>query len=121
MKIAQVQVALGALAISSGVALGAVAAHAGSDPRMAFASQFALIMGAAVIAGSAAIEMRLAHARFGQLALWAILLGMLLFCGDLALKAADIGALFPMAAPTGGMLMIAGWIAFAATAVFRRS
>lgn len=43
--------------------------------------------------------------------------GVLLFSGDLIARALTGSKLFAMAAPTGGMLTIAGWIALSASAV----
>jgi uncharacterized membrane protein YgdD (TMEM256/DUF423 family) len=40
-----------------------------------------------------------------------------LFSGDLALRAFAGHRLFPMAAPTGGIILIAAWLALAAAAV----
>ncbi len=48
------------------------------------------------------------------------LLGILLFCGTLYALALEGVSLFPMSAPAGGMLLIAGWIAFGVAAVTRR-
>jgi uncharacterized membrane protein YgdD (TMEM256/DUF423 family) len=45
-----------------------------------------------------------------------LILGMILFCGDFAMRALTERALFRMAAPSGGILLIVGWLlaAFAA-------
>jgi uncharacterized membrane protein YgdD (TMEM256/DUF423 family) len=40
-----------------------------------------------------------------------------LFAGDLALRAYAGHRLFPMAAPTGGMVMIGGWALLAVAAL----
>ena len=45
-----------------------------------------------------------------------LLIGVALFSGDLALRAYAGHRLFPMAAPTGGMVMIAGWALLALAA-----
>jgi CheY-like chemotaxis protein len=45
---------------------------------------------------------------------------MVLFCGDFALRALAGRALFPMAAPAGGILLIAGWLAAATAARWPR-
>ena len=42
-----------------------------------------------------------------------LLLGAALFSGDVALRAYAGHRLFPMAAPTGGMVMMAGWLLLA--------
>jgi uncharacterized membrane protein YgdD (TMEM256/DUF423 family) len=46
-------------------------------------------------------------------------LGLVLFCGDLAMRAFRGSALFPMAAPTGGFVLMAGWALIAVAALLR--
>jgi uncharacterized membrane protein YgdD (TMEM256/DUF423 family) len=48
---------------------------------------------------------------------WALLLGLMIFGGDLLARAYLGTRLFPMAAPSGGVLMIGGWLAIAASAL----
>ena len=43
--------------------------------------------------------------------------GVLLFSGDLATRIATGGRLFANAAPSGGMMLMAGWLALAVCAV----
>jgi uncharacterized membrane protein YgdD (TMEM256/DUF423 family) len=45
-------------------------------------------------------------------------LGALLFSGDIALRAFAGHRLFPMAAPSGGALLIGGWALLAIAALF---
>jgi uncharacterized membrane protein YgdD (TMEM256/DUF423 family) len=40
--------------------------------------------------------------------------GSVLFAGDISMRAFAGHRLFPMAAPTGGMLLILGWLVLAA-------
>jgi uncharacterized membrane protein YgdD (TMEM256/DUF423 family) len=47
-------------------------------------------------------------------------LGVALFCGDLTARAYFETGLFPMAAPSGGVLMMAGWLGVAAAGFLRR-
>ena len=54
------------------------------------------------------------------LAGWAILVGLTLFAGDLLARHYLGARLFPMAAPIGGVLMIAGWAALAVTLLVMR-
>ncbi len=110
---------IAALFLSAGVALSAYAAHAG-EARLVTSAQFLMMQGAALLAGLSAIATGHAAARLGRLSLLAVGAGTLLFCGDLALRGLDRGRLFPMAAPTGGFLMIGGWLAFAVAALFRK-
>lgn len=48
------------------------------------------------------------------------LIGVVLFCGDLLARQYLGGRLFPFAAPAGGMLMIAGWLALGVAGLLRR-
>lgn len=95
---------------ASGVALAAAATHAGASGLLAPASAMALAHAPAMLALVAAH--RLIRTATGAALLMG--LGVILFSGDLVLKQfAGIG-LFPMAAPAGGISMIAGWLAAAA-------
>jgi uncharacterized membrane protein YgdD (TMEM256/DUF423 family) len=97
--------ALGALLCGLAVALGAYAAHAGDPaarPRLALAAAFAFAHGLALV---------VLRERGGRLALaarFALLAGVLLFAGSLAL-AAWTGGHAPLA-PAGGMLLMLGWL-----------
>ncbi|PYE88434.1 DUF423 domain-containing protein [Phyllobacterium leguminum] len=51
---------------------------------------------------------------------WATLLGLALFTGDLLMRDMTGGRLFPYAAPTGGTLMILGWLIIAAIGLEKR-
>ena len=75
----------------------------GYGENLRIASEFALIHATLVIA-------LLRAPAPGQIAAVVVLLGALVFCGDLALRALAGHALAPMAAPTGGVVMIAGWV-----------
>jgi NADPH:quinone reductase-like Zn-dependent oxidoreductase len=52
---------------------------------------------------------------FAALVAW--VLGAALFSGDIALRAFAEHRIFPMAAPTGGIILIAAWLLFAAAAI----
>lgn len=88
---------------ASGVAAAALASHGGSGENLRIASEFALIHATLVIA------LLQAPGRMAQIAAGVVLLGALVFCSDLALRALAGHALAPMAAPTGGLVLIAGW------------
>lgn len=97
-----------------GVALLATAAHAGGD-NLGTAAAFLLAHAPALLALGLAGSGR-------SLAVAAALLvaGVLLFSGDLVMRDVLGTRLFPMAAPTGGTLTIAGWLAVAASALLPR-
>jgi uncharacterized membrane protein YgdD (TMEM256/DUF423 family) len=89
---------------AAGVGAAALAAHGGYGESLGIASQFALIH------ATLAIALLNRASSIARIAAGLVLLGALLFCGDLSLRALAGHALAPMAAPTGGFLMIAGWI-----------
>jgi uncharacterized membrane protein YgdD (TMEM256/DUF423 family) len=105
---------LGGLAGAAGIGLSAYATHAGAGPNLILSAQFLLFH-----AGALLLVGMLAPRRLCTLGAATILAcGVALFCGDLALRALAGRALWPMAAPTGGMLMIGGWLALGIAGAF---
>jgi uncharacterized membrane protein YgdD (TMEM256/DUF423 family) len=96
---------------ASGVALSAAAAHQGIA-NVATASSFMLMHAPAFLALSL-----LGGNRVRSAGSWALLLGLVFFTGDLLARAYFGTRLFPMAAPSGGVLMIGGWLVIAASAL----
>lgn len=93
----------------AGVVTAAAASH-GSDPRlMAGASAMCLAHAPALIALYAAWP----SLRIAPLAALLLILGTALFACDLVFRHSAGHGLFPMSAPTGGVLMMAGWLAVA--------
>jgi uncharacterized membrane protein YgdD (TMEM256/DUF423 family) len=92
-----------------GVAFAAIAAHTGAGPTLGAASQMMLFHASALLTlglyGRAAGSLGFVLQGAGL----AILLGVALFAGDLTMRQYRGHALFPMAAPSGGTLMIIGW------------
>ncbi|MEO5755421.1 MAG: DUF423 domain-containing protein [Mesorhizobium sp.] len=103
----------GGLCGAAGVALSAAAAHLGG----AFVSTAAsfLLMHAPVFL---AVGL-LGRNRFLGLSSFVLLFGLVLFCGDLLARDFLGSRLFPMSAPIGGTLLIAGWLLIAASALVR--
>ena len=95
---------------AAGVALSAVAAHAGGG-NVGTAATFLLAHAPALLAIGL-----LGHGRVLAAGGGVLLLGLLVFCGDLLMRHYVGERLFPMAAPTGGTTMIAGWLIVAASA-----
>jgi uncharacterized membrane protein YgdD (TMEM256/DUF423 family) len=93
-----------------GVALAAIAAHGGDMGRLGPASAMLLFHAPALLA-LAALAATGAIRKLGSLAAAGLLLGVTLFSGDLAIRHFADHPLFPMAAPIGGTVMIASWIA----------
>ena len=105
----------GGLCGVAGVALSATAAHAGGG-NTGTAASF-LLMHAPVFLAIGLIG----GGRVPRVGSWALLLGLVLFSGDLLMRHYAGVRLFPMAAPAGGLLMIAGWLVVAASAFIRPS
>jgi uncharacterized membrane protein YgdD (TMEM256/DUF423 family) len=105
---------------AAGVALAAVSAHGADASRLATASAMLLFHATAILATTALLARGLLHGGIGLLAAFGFVIGAALFAGDLTLRQYAGHALFPMAAPTGGTVMIAGWLAVTLAAVVAR-
>jgi len=94
---------------ATGVAFAAIAAHGGAATTLGSAAQMLLFHAPALLAlglyGRAAGHSGLILQAGGLV----ILVGCALFAGDLAVRHWRGSGLFPMAAPSGGTLMILGW------------
>jgi uncharacterized membrane protein YgdD (TMEM256/DUF423 family) len=93
---------------AAGVALAAFSAHRDGGDLGRLASQF-LILHAAALVGVSAHACRAPRALV--VAGGGLALGTLAFAGDLTMRAFAGARIFPYAAPIGGSLMIASWIA----------
>ncbi|WP_398464890.1 DUF423 domain-containing protein [Tardiphaga sp.] len=105
---------------ADGVILAAASAHQPDASRLASASSMLLFHAAAVLGAVALIERGLAHLQIGLASAWGLVIGASLFAGDLTLRQYVGHGLFPMAAPTGGTLLIVSWIALAVSAAWPR-
>ncbi len=100
----------------AGVVSAAIASHASGDPRlMGGASAMCLAHAPALLALYAAWP----SLRTAPLAALLLIAGTLLFAGDLTMRHMLGHGLFPMSAPTGGTLMMAGWLAVALGSLLR--
>jgi uncharacterized membrane protein YgdD (TMEM256/DUF423 family) len=100
-----------------GVGLAAATAHGTSAAGLDSAA-WLLLFHAVAILGAAALSHQ------GQLwrplalaAMLCFVLGGALFSGDIAMRAFAGQRLFPMAAPTGGTLLLGGWLILATAAL----
>ncbi|TIS47624.1 DUF423 domain-containing protein [Mesorhizobium sp.] len=109
----RVLVLAGGLVGAAGVALSAAAAHRGGAFTGTAASF--LLMHAPVFLAIGLIGGN----RCLRIACLALLVGLLLFSGDLLARDFLGSRLFPMSAPFGGTLLIAGWLAIAVSALLR--
>ena len=103
---------------ATGVALAAAAAHQGDATRLASASSMLLFHAPAVLAAVLLVERRVSQARLGLVAAFGFVIAAALFAGDLTLRQYAGHSLFPMAAPTGGTLLILSWLLLAVAAVW---
>jgi uncharacterized membrane protein YgdD (TMEM256/DUF423 family) len=113
MRLAGADRTLGALACLAGllgVAGSAAAAHIPGADSLKTAAQFLLFHAPAILALVGLGAAGLVRPGLARLAAGLVAVGLCLFCGDLALRALAGHALFPMAAPTGGFSLMAGWL-----------
>jgi uncharacterized membrane protein YgdD (TMEM256/DUF423 family) len=101
---------------AAGVALAAVAAHKVESPALATAAMMLTIHAAAAV-GIVALAMRTEREKLWQAAAVLMLAAASLFSGDIALHTLSGTHVFPMAAPTGGSLLIASWLIVAGLAI----
>lgn len=112
--------ALAGLMGAAGVVLAAAAAHMGDAARLGPASNMLLFHAPAVIAAALLTGHGIAQRHLGLTATFGLIAGAVLFSGDLAMRHYSGNALFPMAAPTGGTLLILAWLVLAIAAVWPR-
>lgn len=101
-----------------GVILAAAAAHAAPGAGLDSAAYLLLFHGLAVLAAAALIGQGLLWRPAALIAMAGFVLGGALFAGDVSMRTFAGHRLFPMAAPTGGTLLIASWLVLAAAALF---
>ena len=103
-------VALACLAGLLGVALSAAAAHIPGADSLKTAAQFLLFHAPAILALIGLGAAGLTRPGLARVAAGLLVLGLILFCGDLAVRTWLLHPLFPMAAPTGGFALMGGWL-----------
>jgi uncharacterized membrane protein YgdD (TMEM256/DUF423 family) len=115
--VSRIVIALAGLMGVSGVILAAVGAHVAPGTGLDSAAYILLFHAAAVLGATAILHQGLLWRPSATVALVAWVLGSALFSGDLALRALVGHRLFPMAAPSGGTLLIGGWALLAIAAL----
>lgn len=101
---------------AAGVALLAAGAHAAGS-QATTAGQMLLFHAPAVMAATLGRKAGSLHDMIARYAIFAMVVGVALFSGDLALRGFTGERLFPMAAPIGGGLIIASWLGLAVSAL----
>jgi uncharacterized membrane protein YgdD (TMEM256/DUF423 family) len=130
----RILVVLAAIMGADGVILAALSAHLPDAARLGSASSILLFHATAVL-GTVALAERglihvgsglihvgsgLIHAGIGLLAAYGFVVAAALFATDLTLRQFADHSLFPMAAPTGGTLLILSWLLLAVAAAWPR-
>jgi uncharacterized membrane protein YgdD (TMEM256/DUF423 family) len=110
-------IALAGLIGASGIILAAAGAHAAPNSGLDGAAYMLLFHAAALLGGAALVQQGLLWRplMLGVLIAWVV--GAVLFSGDIATRAFLGHRLFAFAAPSGGIVLIAAWLALAAAAV----
>jgi uncharacterized membrane protein YgdD (TMEM256/DUF423 family) len=114
-------VGLAGLAGGCGVAAAAAAAHLTGGGSLETASRFLLVHAASLLGLASLLAQGALHRGLGRAAAWSMALGLVLFCGDLSLRALVQQPLAPMAAPAGGVILIGAWLLVAAAALRPRA
>lgn len=105
---------------AAGVVLAALSAHQPDATRLGSASTMLLFHATVIIGTALLIERGLVQRLVGLAAAAGFVAGAGLFSGDLVLRQFAGHSLFPMAAPTGGTLLILGWLVLAVAALWPR-
>jgi uncharacterized membrane protein YgdD (TMEM256/DUF423 family) len=100
-----------------GVILAAAGAHATPHAGLDSAAYLLLFHAAALLGGIALLQQGLLWRPLALPALIGFVLGAALFSGDVALRAFAGHRLFPLAAPSGGIILIAAWLVLAAAGI----
>lgn len=106
---------------AAGVVLAAASAHGAPGTGLDSAGYLLLLHAVAVIGGVALLHQSMLSRVAGLIALCGFALGAALFAGDVAARAFIGSRLFPMAAPTGGTILIASWLVLSIAALLARA
>ena len=114
----RILIVLAAVMGADGVLLADASAHGADASRLVSASSMLLFHASAVLGAVALAERGIIHARIGIVATFGFVIAAGLFAGDLTLRHYAGHGLLPMAAPTGGTLLIVSWLALAVAAAW---
>ncbi len=110
-------IAFAGLMGAGGIALAAAGAHMAPGTGLDGAAYMLLFHAAAVVGGAALVQQGVLWRPLALFVLAAWVLGAVLFSGDIAMRAFAAHRLFPMAAPSGGMILIGAWLALTVAAI----
>jgi uncharacterized membrane protein YgdD (TMEM256/DUF423 family) len=105
---------------AAGIVLAAASAHGAPGTGLDGAGYLLILHAAAVIGGVALLHQSMLSRVPGLIALCGFVLGAALFAGDITARATIGSRLFPMAAPTGGTILIASWLVLSVAALLAR-
>jgi uncharacterized membrane protein YgdD (TMEM256/DUF423 family) len=117
-RTARILIVLAAVMGADGVMLAAASAHGADASRLVSASSMLLFHASAVLGAVVLAERAIVHTKIGITAAFGFVIAAGLFAGDLTLRHYAGHGLFPMAAPTGGTLLIVSWLALAVAAAW---
>jgi uncharacterized membrane protein YgdD (TMEM256/DUF423 family) len=112
-----VLIAFAGLMGAIGVVLTAAGAHGKPGVGLDSAGYLLLVHALAGLAGVALLRLGLIARPLGAVTLWGFVVGPALFAADVAARAWLGARLFPFAAPSGGLVMIASWMALIVAAL----
>jgi uncharacterized membrane protein YgdD (TMEM256/DUF423 family) len=119
MTASRIHLLIAALMGAAGIALWAMAAHRPGAASLVTSAQFLLFHAGAIIGVTACRKQALLNNGLASLGITALILGSLLFSGDIVMRFFLQTPLFAMAAPIGGGMTILGWLTFAFAALWR--
>lgn len=114
---AHILVLLAGLMGATGIGLAAASAHGQPGSGLDSAGYMLLFHAAATFGGLGIIHYGLVARPLALAAVAGFVLGAALFSGDVALRVFAGHRLFPMAAPAGGMILIASWLLMSVAAL----
>ena len=117
-RLFRILVILAGIMGADGVILASAAAHQGDATRLMPASSMLLFHATAILAVAALAERGIIHLKIGLAAGFGFVIAAALFSGDLTMRQYAGHSLFPMAAPTGGTLLIVSWLLLAVAAAW---
>ena len=120
MAIFRILIGLAALMGADGIILAALSAHQDHATQLEAASSMLLFHAPAVLAVAALAERGLVHRGMAIAAGFGFVVAAALFAGDLTLRQFAGHRLFPLAAPTGGTLLILSWLVLLVAAAWPR-
>jgi len=120
LRISRILVILAGIMGADGVILAALSAHEADAARLGAASSMLLFHATAALGVVTLAERGIVHGKIGVAAAFGFVAAAALFAGDLTLRQFAGHSLFPMAAPTGGTLLIMSWLTLALAGAWPR-